>query len=166
MSLLDFRLFVFHREKNKKTKCAVEFQTHFNICRLQRDLVCGVRVFWPGPYLFFSKPHRHSGGGGRRQTKTQRNQLGTRINKMGKERKRKRGKNRVKCGMKAPEVRVTSTTAAAQHKTLPAYVCVYNQGADGSVCPPIRKTNEAASSAAEQQYIYVSNSFIFFSFLF
>jgi hypothetical protein len=89
MSLLDFRLFVFHREKNKKTKCAVEFQTHFNICRLQRDLVCGVRVFWPGPYLFFSKPHRHSGGGGRRQTKTQRNQLGTRINKMGKEEREK-----------------------------------------------------------------------------
>lgn len=84
----------------------------------------------------------------------------------GKRKKEKKGKNRVKCGMKAHEVRVTSTTAAAQHKTLPAYVCVYNQGADGSVCPPIRKTNEAASSAAEQQYIYVSNSFIFFSFLF
>ncbi len=48
------------------------------------------------------------------------NQLSTRINKW-----ERKGKNRVKCGMKAHEVRVTSTTAAAaQHKTLPAYVCV------------------------------------------
>lgn len=122
--------------------------------------------FWPEPYLFFSKPHRHSGGGGRRQTKTQRNQLGTRINKMGKERKKKRGKTGSNVGWKLTRSAWQAQRQQPQHKTLPAYVCVYNQGADGSVCPPIRKTNEAASSAAEQQYIYVSNSFLFFFFLF